>query len=58
MAFQHRRAKNQLRDHTAAHARERRSQLRGLLLLAAATLLWILFRADRHAIFHMNWWRP
>lgn len=45
-------------NHEAAHKRERRSQLRGLLVLAAAALLWILYRADRHAIFHPGWWRP
>jgi hypothetical protein len=37
--------------------RERRAQLRGLLILAALVLLWILFRANRHAIFHPGWWR-
>ena len=45
-------------EHTRARARERRSQLRGLLLLATLILLWILYRADRHAIFHAGWWRP
>jgi hypothetical protein len=45
-------------DHSAAHRHERRSQHRGLLILAALILLWILSRADRHAIFHPNWWRP
>jgi len=44
-------------DHLAAHRMERRSQLRGLLILATLILLWILARADRHAIFHPNWWR-
>jgi hypothetical protein len=42
---------------TAAYRRERRAQLRGLLILAALVLLWILFRANRHAIFHPGWWR-
>jgi hypothetical protein len=44
-------------EHKAAIARERRSQVRGLLILAALVLGWILFRADRHAIFHAGWWR-
>jgi hypothetical protein len=37
--------------------RERRAQLRGLLIIAALILLLILFRADRAAIFHPGWWR-
>ena len=44
-------------DHTHAHRRERLSQLRGLLILAGLVLLWVLYRADRHAIFHPGWWR-
>jgi ferric-dicitrate binding protein FerR (iron transport regulator) len=40
-----------------AFRRERRSQLRGLLLLAAIVLAIILLRADRQAIFHSGWWR-
>ena len=44
-------------DHAAAYRRERRSQLRGLLVIAALVLTWVLFRADRHAIFHPGWWR-
>ncbi len=40
-----------------AHRRERRSHIRGLLILAALVLLWILFRVDRTAIFHRGWWR-
>jgi len=44
-------------DHEEAYRRERRSQLRGLLILAALILLWILVRTDRHSIFHPNWWR-
>jgi hypothetical protein len=45
-------------EHDEARRRERRSQLRGLLVLAALVLLWILYRADRHALFHAGWWRP
>jgi hypothetical protein len=41
----------------AALKRERRSQLRGLLVLAGVVLAWVLYRADRHAIFHAGWWR-
>jgi hypothetical protein len=41
----------------AAFARERRRQLRGLLMLGLVALLWILFRADLAAIFHPGWWR-
>ncbi len=41
----------------ATLARERRSQLRGLLLLAAAVLLTLLFRARPLHVFHPNWWR-
>jgi hypothetical protein len=40
-----------------AYRRERRSQLRGLLVLAAITLAIILLRANRKAIFHTGWWR-
>lgn len=39
------------------YRRERRAQLRGLLVLAAITLLIILLRANRSAIFHTGWWR-
>jgi hypothetical protein len=45
-------------DRDVAHARERRSQLRGLLWLALAVLLWILYRVDRQNLFHAGWWRP
>jgi len=40
-----------------AFARERRRQLRGLLVLGFLALLWILCRADLAAIFHPGWWR-
>jgi ferric-dicitrate binding protein FerR (iron transport regulator) len=35
--------------------RERRRQLRGLLLLAAAVLLFSILRA--HHVFNPGWWR-
>ncbi len=41
-----------------AYRRERRSQLRGLLLLAAAVLLFLLYRARPLLLFHPGWWRP
>ncbi len=44
-------------EHAAAWRRERRSQLRGLLVLSALVLLWVLWHADRRAIFHAGWWR-
>jgi hypothetical protein len=45
------------KPHTEAYRRERRAQLRGLLILAAITLAIILLRANRAAIFHGGWWR-
>jgi hypothetical protein len=42
---------------TEPYRRERRSQLRGLLILAAIILAILLLRADRQAIFHTGWWR-
>lgn len=39
------------------YCHERRSQLRGLLIMATMTLALILVRADRPAIFHTGWWR-
>ncbi len=44
-------------DRQAALARERRSQLRGLLLLALAVLIFILLRARPLHLFHPGWWR-
>jgi ferric-dicitrate binding protein FerR (iron transport regulator) len=38
--------------------RERRSQLRGLLLLALAALGFLLWRAQPLLLFHRDWWRP
>lgn len=34
-----------------------RRQVFGLLLIAAAILLFTLFRADLHGIFPQGWWR-
>ena len=45
------------KPHTEPYRRERLSQLRGLLILAAITLTIILVRANRQAIFHPGWWR-
>jgi hypothetical protein len=45
-------------DTAAAFRRERRSQLRGLLLLAAAILLFLLYRARPLHLFAPDWWRP
>ena len=50
-------ADDQKADQEAARTRERRSQVRGLLVLAALVLLWVLWRANLHAIFHPGWWR-
>jgi hypothetical protein len=36
---------------------ERRSQLRGLLLIAAAVLIFLLIRARPLHLFHPSWWR-
>lgn len=44
--------------HRQAYQRERRSQLRGLLLLAAAILAFLLYRARPLHLFRPNWWRP
>jgi hypothetical protein len=43
-------------DHTAALQRERRSQLRGLLLLAAIALLFLLIRSRPLHLFGRGWW--
>ena len=42
---------------TAALLRERGSQLRGLLWLALAVLVFILLRARPLHLFHPAWWR-
>ncbi|MEG9434976.1 hypothetical protein JAO29_02145 [Edaphobacter sp. HDX4] len=38
-------------------SRERRQQIRGLILLALAVLLFSIFRAGPHRVFPMGWWR-
>jgi len=43
---------------TAARGQiERRRQVRGLLLLAIAILIFSIFRAGTHNIFTPGWWR-
>ena len=36
---------------------ERRRQVRGLLLLAVAAILFAILRAGRHNVFTPGWWR-
>ena len=38
-------------------ARERRAQVRGLLLLALLTLALLLWRGAPLHLFHAGWWR-
>ena len=45
-------------SHREALLRERRSQLRGLLFLAAIVFLFLLLRARPLHLFHTDWWRP
>ena len=45
-------------DQVEALRRERRAQLRGLLLLAGVVLLFVLWRARSLHLFHVDWWRP
>lgn len=40
-----------------ALGRERRSQLRGLLWITAAVLVFLLLRARPLQLFHPGWWR-
>jgi hypothetical protein len=42
---------------TPAEQTERRRQLRGLLLLAAAALVFAILRAGIHHVFTRGWWR-
>ncbi len=46
------------RDHRETEQQERRSQLRGLIYLAVAVLLFSLLRAGVHRVFTTGWWRP
>jgi hypothetical protein len=36
---------------------ERRRQVRGLLLLALAAIVFAIFRAGIHRVFTIGWWR-
>jgi hypothetical protein len=42
---------------SAGRERLRRQQVVGLLLIAAAILVFALLRADWHALFPPGWWR-
>ena len=44
-------------DHKAALLAERRAQLRALLLLAFALLIFFLLRGRPLDLFHPGWWR-
>lgn len=37
--------------------RERRRQIRGLLLLATSAIVFAIFRAGLHRVFTLGWWR-
>jgi hypothetical protein len=43
--------------HEERRQTERRRQVRGLLLLAAAVLLFSLLRAGSRSVFTHGWWR-
>ena len=42
---------------TTAENRERRRQVRGLLLLAIAAIAFAILRAGVHRVFTVGWWR-
>jgi hypothetical protein len=42
---------------SASEHLERRRQVRGLLLLAAAAILFAILRAGVHRVFTVGWWR-
>ena len=44
-------------ERMVALGRERRSQLRGLLWLALAALIFLLWRSGPLHLFHRGWWR-
>ena len=44
-------------ERRAALLRERLSQLRGLMWLAAVVLIFLLVRARPLMLFHPGWWR-
>jgi hypothetical protein len=41
----------------AAERIERRRQVRGLLLLAIAAIVFAILRAGAHRVFTVGWWR-
>ena len=43
--------------HSAPEHLERRRQVRGLLLLAIAAILFAILRAGVHRVFTHGWWR-
>jgi hypothetical protein len=43
--------------HAQAELRERRSQIRALLVLALLAILFSIFRAGVHRVFGAGWWR-
>jgi hypothetical protein len=42
---------------TAPEQLERRRQVRGLLLLAIAAIVFAIFRTGIHNVFTVGWWR-
>ena len=50
-------AAEQARRERQTHA-YRRNQVFGLVLVAAAILLWVLFHTNPQWIFPQGWWRP
>jgi hypothetical protein len=42
---------------TTPEQRERRGQVRGLLLLALAAVVFAILRAGAHRVFTAGWWR-
>jgi len=45
------------KDHTDALLQERKRQVRGLMLLAFAVLLFCILRAGIGRVFPAGWWR-
>lgn len=50
-------ARNSPQSGKEMHAKQRRSQVRGLLLLAVAALLFAILRAGVTRAFNPGWWR-
>jgi hypothetical protein len=48
---------NQSKQGPSAEQRERRSQVRGLLLLAALAIVFAILRAGVDRVFTTGWWR-